>query len=367
MHLNNYPPKTVLVLGDGLAAHLVGCALRQRGKTVMLLGRGKQMVRHHSSHGHSLNIATIEGLSALAGGHLKGYEVAETIGINMNGGLEQLAPRPVVDCLALTQSIKSWAQSHGVQLLNDGIFVPHPSDDGRTWVVQDYQAKLTRRADLLIDASGATRALALILAQLTGAKLFVDEGGPPSFYLTLHGTGVSGQRPATLVLDAVPIDVGQVCAGMVALHRSGQTSVTLKSEVPFGAEQSKVPLELDKLIPSPWRGSITWSHVPMVYTSFGARRLALDEANLTGLPPCLAIGDALLQTPPSQGQGIAQIVSQVRMLGVLLDNRETFDAIGARLCAGAHAAWLASSMKAMSRVQVTSLNKIHTPCPVFSS
>jgi GNAT superfamily N-acetyltransferase len=341
------------VLGNGLAANLLACTLLRNNVDVTLLARDGTPNHSRNVHVHSVSKKTLDSFSALAGCALDGIEFGDGLKICSDGRFERLAPRPVVDLSRLLSHLEKQADRLGVARTNLLATGSKLNTCDQFWTLENENGEEPLRADLLVDASGGSRGVCELLEHLSAGPIFVDDGGSASFYQTFVGIGTPELGPLTLVFQQVSSTNGAGVDGLIAFHSCGQTAMTLKSDIPLKQTIEHAPRPLDGLNASQWPpalkqrlAAISWARGSTRYTSFGARRLALEEANLEHLPPCFAIGDALVQTPPSQGQGLAQLVAQLAIVEAALARGEDFKTIRNRLGTHAHAAWLAAALRA---------------------
>lgn len=345
-------PKTALVLGDGLAANLLSCVLLRHDIAVTLIGKTVGTTYAGNVHVHSVSTTTTDDFVALCGAPLAGFESGDAVSIDGHFGVDFLPPRLVTHPAHLLASIQKRADHLGVVRVSATSLDTWLTATGAMWHLRMDRTGI-QSADLLVDATGASRAMCDILERLNADPIFIDEGGPPSFYQTFVGDGPGDLEPLTIVVRVPDAKTNRAIEGLMAFHRAGSVHLTLKSQAPIKASVEAVIVPLLTLglrgIPPhvlTRLAAVVWADGSTSYASAGARQLVLEEANLEHLPPCFAIGDALVQTPPSQGQGLAQLAAQLGIIDVALAYGDGLTQIKNRLGNHAHAAWLAATMRA---------------------
>jgi 2-polyprenyl-6-methoxyphenol hydroxylase-like FAD-dependent oxidoreductase len=197
-----------------------------------------------------------------------------------------------------------------------------------------------RDFDLIIDASGASRATVYSVAQTCGQPVILDEGPPSDEYVTFRLSGVdSGSEGIVLAVR----DAGW--GGGAILRQEPQSMARLTLQVPAGADRPKdlpsalaflAALNDSKLYEACNRAKLSGS--PARYVGQPNARLALEA--MSGLPDrWIPIGDCLLATPPCLGQGIDQLTEQVELMASGLDTGISWAESRARLVARARERW----------------------------
>jgi hypothetical protein len=364
-------PKKAFLLGDGITANLMACVLLRHGIAVTLYARPDNAAPSRSVHVHSVAERTLHDFGAFSGRMLRGFEIGAAFSVKSETSVERLAHRPIVDLAFTHEEIAHQADVLGLVRAEVTSVRTDLSVIGPAWSFKSNGQFADATADILVDASGSSRCLCDWLEHSGAGPIFVDEGGPPSFYQTFVGNGPCDLLPLTIVFQAPARDGRENMSGLIAFHRNGQTRITLKGNAwPKHSIQSviavinaitaeQLPFEAEQRL-----ASARWADGSTHYTSFGARRLALEEADLDHLPPCFAIGDALIQTPPSQGQGLAQLAAQLGIIETALAGGKGLSTIKQDLGAAAYAAWLSSIMRATAQDIRPAPQTLATPVPL---
>jgi hypothetical protein len=338
---------------------------------VTLLTRGAISAQSRNIHVHSVSTKTLDDFSSLSGRIVRGFDIGDALSVSPQTPVERLTPRPVFDLGFVHKELADQADALGLIRRVITSVQSELTCVGRTWALKGACQRIGTTANILVDASGASRSLCDLLEHWEARPIFVDEGGSASFYKTFVGDGRINSNPLTVVFQVPTADGSETIEGLIAFHKNGQTHVTLKADVSpkqsiqsvMAALSATAPAQLpthalERLTDTKWTKGSTG------YTSFGARRLALEEADLDHLPPCFAIGDALIQTPPSQGQGLAQLAAQLGIIETALAGGKGLSTIKQDLAAAAHAAWLSSIMRATAQDVRPAPQTLATPVPL---
>lgn len=170
--------------------------------------------------------------------------------------------------------------------------------------------------DLVVDASGASRATLASVAKACGFPVTLHEGPPSGGYVTLllAGIDLNGDEAVVAARDA------KSGAGAILMGAAG-SAARLTLQVPPGAGvPADLPMALrfleafdDPRLHEVCRAA-TLEGNPVRYGNRPHARLALEE--MAGLPGnWIPVGDCLLATPPYLGHGLDQLTEHVELLG----------------------------------------------------
>jgi len=194
--------------------------------------------------------------------------------------------------------------------------------------------------DLVVDASGASRATLASVAQACGFPVTLHEGPPSGGYVTLRLAGID--------LDAdgrvVAVRDANSGAGAIFMGAAG-SAARLTLQVPPGAGvPADLPMALRFLeaFDAPVLHQVcegaTLEGRPVRYGSRPHARLALEE--IAALPEnWIPIGDCLLATPPYLGHGLDQLTEQVELLGSGVDGNLSWAENRTRMVLRARERW----------------------------
>ncbi|WP_101069178.1 lycopene cyclase family protein [Roseovarius salinarum] len=165
-------------------------------------------------------------------------------------------------------------------------------------------------ADLVVDASGAARVTAARAAAL-GLALTLDEIGHPMHYASYAGPLPGGApRRRALVWNA-----SDSLRAVVLARGDGRFHLTFQADIPLSLpEVAALPRWLaargapEVLVATLEAGPARTGATPRRYTAPPVRRLACTDGG--GALPWLALGDALLQTPPRFANGLNALARQ---------------------------------------------------------
>lgn len=191
----------------------------------------------------------------------------------------------------------------------------------------------------LIDASGQSRRTLRAIAPMLQALPVLHEGPAASHYLSARVRGPA--FPAERMLLRSPGSNGS--PGLLGLRIDDETwQITL--QLPAGSERSN------------WQDAVGLldaraSHIFADHQclslprAYGGQRSSCLEIDAGSAPDgWLAIGDALLCTPPYQGNGIGNLISQLKLLDRGLRNRDDLRTIQAALFGHASSSWLQATL-----------------------
>ena len=318
---------TALVMGDGLAGLGAAIVLARAGWRVAL-GRNATDRRGHRRHAHLAAREVLQGLEKLTGGALDGWQMGAAAAWDAATGQRDDGARAIVAAEALRTALVRRAGGIGVSFLDDTRLAPPLGEQGWAWQAQGDAGT----ADLLVDASGSGH----LLGRLPGIAVAIDELEGLDRCWSWTGTN---DGPATPWLLCARTDED---SAVLMRGPDGVIRLTLRG----ACEAEPAPLAaLDALLlgaGAAWAariGNIALDPKPLRYDSPLARRSTISEAEL--LPPMVRIGDALIQTAPRLGQGIAQITEQLAALKAGLSSaapprrlQDALDALANRRWAG---------------------------------
>jgi 2-polyprenyl-6-methoxyphenol hydroxylase-like FAD-dependent oxidoreductase len=185
------------------------------------------------------------------------------------------------------------------------------------------------QAAALVDASGGRRALQTALLAACGDAGALELSGERQRYRSF-----TLAAPAPAAAGLWLLRDRQAQTWLVHQAASGRLSVTERLHGPeAGADAAAGPgtastaALLARLLAAAtcWRQKTLLqvlaraepAGAPALYRAPPARRWQLPEAVLAGRLPCCAVGDALVQTPPWLGQGVAQAALHAHTLATL--------------------------------------------------
>lgn len=206
------------------------------------------------------------------------------------------------------------------------------------WVAQlaDGRALFGRR---LIDASGQSRRSLRSVEALTEGQLVLHQGPKTGNYLS----SVVERLDVPTDLTVLRIRGNRDCPGVLGIHLGDQQwLITLQTRA--RAKPTSWRAAVDALSPDAIRLFRRHRTIGPARRCGGQRStfLSTDEAS----PPngWLPLGDALLCTPPYQGHGISNLVTQLRCLDHGLERRLTFGQIRDRIFDEARSLWMQATM-----------------------
>lgn len=290
---------TALVMGDGLAGLGAAIVLARAGWRVAL-ARNAADRRTHRHHAHLAARDVLQGLEKLTGGALDGWQMGVAAAWDATGRRDN-GPRAIVAAEALRGALMRRSDGLRVSFLDDTRLAPQRDERGWAWQAQGDAGT----AALLVDASGSGH----LLGRLPGRAVAIDELEGLDRCWSWTGTN---DGPATPWLLCARSDAD---SAVLMRGPDGVIRLTLRGE----CDASPDPIAaLDKLLlgaGAAWAariGTIALDPRPLRHDCPLARRSTISEVEL--LPPMVRIGDALIQTAPRLGQGIAQITEQLAAL-----------------------------------------------------
>ncbi len=294
-------------MGDGIAGLGAAIVLARAGWQVDCARPPAQRASHRR-HAHLTSAAVMAQLEQLTGAPLDGWAFG-TAAVWDDSGRRDDAARPVVSAEALCASLADVAAAAGVAWRED---VRLASPSGRTdwrWSARGYHDT----ADLLVDASGSGH----LLGRLAGVAVTIEELSGTDRCWSWTGSNDGQDTPWLLACRSVR------GSAMLLRGPDGVVRLTLRDRALGASGAAPDPAAaLDRLMlgaGAHWLGrigAITLRASPLRHDSPLARRTAIAHA--AALPPLARVGDALLQTAPRLGQGIAQITQQLAALAARL-------------------------------------------------
>lgn len=223
----------------------------------------------------------------------------------------------------------------------------------RSDCVRAWTAAGERTFDVLIDASGASRATLASLAAACGQPIPLHQGPPSGGYVTFR---LSGVRAGDGSDGHASRDV-RSGAGAVLQRGRGLTWRLTLQLAPGVAAPADLQAALRTLaaFDDPFiHEACRAAHSEEAPQRFGGRppaRLSLEE--MARLPErWLALGDCLLATPPYLGHGLDQLTEQVELLDKGLSIGHSWPAIREHINARAQERWWAATWIEALRVPV---------------
>ena len=290
---------SALILGDGIAGLLAASVLRRAGWDARVAGRGKGTLPHHR-HAHAVSETIVGTIEALCGDHLPGWEMADAIAITDSGWRDETR-RPLLDPAGFAAALRWQATRLGARFGGEPAIVA----DGDVWRWDDG-AGHGGPADLLIDASGAGAAV----GRIAGVDLAMEELDTVDRCWTWHGTSAGPGCAWTIAARAI-----LASDALLVRRNDGGFRMTVRSA---SAAPPDPRLLLDAILVAvggAWQskmGAIRLDPVAIRHQAPFARRTLVG--NRESLPPTIRLGDALIQTAPRFGQGIAQIARHAELL-----------------------------------------------------
>lgn len=350
----------VAILGPGVAGMLAALALAEAGASPSLLAPPQRLSPAPVSPVHRLPEALwqapppwLRGLAAaLRGvGACAGERHAVEPGMHQRETLALLPDKPMLEA-ALRLLVRQHGQVRRLALKRIGVAAAKGQ-----WQLNLADAPGPITATVLIDASGARRASLPILAA-AGGKLpaqEVFEGRQTYFTLALRQAAGQPRRCWTIcdaaghawLIDQMPDGLSTVTERVPSppMDDDGEPAARLIDRLHFSLDHLSItPLQA-------WLRHADPQGPVSTYRAPPARRLVLETPPTGCGPAWLAVGDALVQTPPWLGQGVAQAHRHAGTLaeawtasvsqGSLIDQAcRKLDTLAARqLQAAALAAW----------------------------
>ncbi len=293
-----------LVMGDGIAGLGAAIVLVRAGWRVDC-ARARNQRASHRRHAHLTSAEAMTQLQHATGGPLGGWALGKAVVWDDNGRCDDTA-RPILSAELLRDSLAQRASAAGVVWRDDVQLAP-PSGQTDRWHWSAGGRAMS--ADLLVDATGSGH----MLGRLPGIAITIEE---------LSGTdrcwswaGANNVRQEPWVLAATH----RGASAVLLRGPDGVVRLTLRDLARAQGSAAPDPLAaLDRLLlgaGAAWLGqigTIALDPQPLRHDNPLARRSHIDGRD--ALPPVVQIGDALIQTAPRLGQGIAQIAQQLAAL-----------------------------------------------------
>ena len=329
-----------LVMGDGIAGLGAAIVLARAGWQVAV-ARPAARRASHRRHAHMTSTAVIRQLEHLTGGTLGGGWAMGDAAVWDECGRRDDAPRPVLCAEALQRALAARAQRLGV-VWHDGVQLdppassapaPAPAPAHWNW----HAGGRSHHADLLVDASGSGH----VLGRLPGVDVTIEELAGTDRCWSWVGENALADAPWLLACK------GAASAAMLLRAPDGTLRLTVRDTARAVPDPAAA---LDRLMlgaGAAWLarlGTIALDARPLRHDSPLARRTLI--AHPAALPPLVQIGDALLQTAPRLGQGIAQIAEQLAALAAGLGNGTPLSRLHAPAAALADRRWAGLAISA---------------------
>lgn len=301
---------TVAILGAGVAGLAAALSLAAIGVDVALFEReaDPQRARPHEGHVHRLSPALWRSADALPG--LEAALRAAGAGVGdvcidgrVTGPANLLASRAEFSTALLARADAE-----------PRIHRPAPARVAIEWRDARWQIRHPHgawRADWLVDASGAHRASFGVVEAATGCELLSECFGGRQRYSTLRlaGPATDERRLHLLRLaDADDLLIDEFPDGRLTVtHRQSRDCAPDRhplADVLAAHGQPALAARLRRAQPV---GEV------IHHRAAACRRLVIGAFDHPGFNWCV-LGDALLQTPPWQGQGVAFAIAQAQTL-----------------------------------------------------
>lgn len=346
-----------LVLGGGVAGLAAAIALSRSGYQVQLLeARDRDQPSPRHVHVHRLVPEAIADLEHLTSGPTSGLTsglpsaLAEAGGQSgrwgqaRQGQLTWHGNTWIADLSMIERALAAVAEAQGVRLgFGDAVETLAPGPVG--WQATTPSGS-PMTADLLVDATGGGR-ISLGLLEPHLPDLTLDDLGSAQVYVSWQGSGEPG--PAWMVGWAAASDGagGTALTGLMQTTADGRVRLTCRHATDAGPGQAP-PLEAIRQAGGPELAQrldrVSLQDRPVRYLTPGARRVDLDAVDLSGLPPLILVGDALLQSPPRFGEGMRHALDHARQIEAALSRNTHPHQIARDLSLSARRVWLGVGM-----------------------
>ena len=324
---------TALVAGDGPAGLIATLVLVRAGVPVTLL-TGASSPQH--KHVHTVTADTLRAIGLLVGTPLTGFGDQPAWQV-AGHQLVRAVDRPVLDATRLTAQLR--------RLLMDSGQAPIAvvacdtaealTDKALGWL--DDPARTS--ADLCVDATGGSR----LILKAREPRLDLFETGGHSVCSSWQGTtdvthpqvtlceSLAGGSTALMVVDGQQITI---------TWQSTRAVTEIERDLWLNAVAALAPPGLRATV-----RSARFSDHRLAYRAPVARRAAIELVRHGHGAVLLPIGDALLQTAPQMGKGLAQLVGQCGQLRAhCAAPRPDWARLAQALAEGADAAFLIAAL-----------------------
>ena len=302
-----------MILGGGVAGLSAAiCARRAGWDAVVVERRERGETSARNAHVHRLPLESQAQLVMLLGDAVQmGAEDSGRLGSARNGRLNWDGCQPLTSLTELETALVQAAIDAGV-LVEFGREARALSATGKGWHL-DVESGHTFEADMLIDATGAHRAVFALLGD-QAPDVPLDDIDAPERHVSWQGLAAKGD-PVLIAWS------NTVAEGLLQVDATGRARLTARA----GSGADLTPASVEAAMRASGGEALANRNQAIRYeprgvrhTSSGARRVALEEADLSGLPPFALIGDALIEASPRYGEGVGRAVKQALMLGGLL-------------------------------------------------
>lgn len=321
----------VLVLGSGITGLAVALAVQSAGQTCLIVGpRDTNQLGHHQ-HIHLIAPGTARLLQTICP-TLSGVWQEVPVLLNGLAGAEHPACRLCADAAVLRGQLLEQVRRQGIPFVDST--ARSVSHEGGRWVIG-----LADGTDLLcaglIDATGRKRLLASCMAGFH-APIQIEESFNPSVYRSQVALSSTVHPPALSFCHQTESDLLILTDGSQRVRMTQRGTASSAGEIDWSRVTQAIGLARPALEPeAPVR----------TFVDTGAQRLALEELDLSRLPPFLVVGEALVSLPPSLGAGLGAIAGQLNLLRGHLGNLSGWPELQARLTSGAAFAWTAALLR----------------------
>lgn len=295
-----------LVLGGGVAGLAAALAVRQAGwEAIVVERRSADAPATKGDHVHRLAAQVISRLVYLTGEAVSTGDARTAVAAA--GELAWGASQSLTTLGRIEAALAAAAGSAGVELIFEESIGRLAAVQGR-WVAET-DARRELQADLVIDASGAGRVVFSLLGD-EGPAARLDEVGRPERHASWVGLSEPGD-PVLIAWRQAALE------GLLQVGGDGHTALTartcLEGDLSLSGVTAAMALaggrELERRVAAAGLSGRGLSHL-----THGARRVALEQADLMAWPPFALVGDALIQAPPRYGEGVGRALEHADWL-----------------------------------------------------
>ncbi len=329
----------VLIVGGGPAGLLAGRLLERHGLDSLVLEARVKAASPQSAHVHFFPAGCIERIEHWVPGFAQTLREEGCPGVDAEGFLSSSSDALLVPSRKLLDRVLriSCGGPDSVSYRKALTF----RHTGSAWQVrcEGGEGGTSLRARWLIDASGQSRRTLRAISPMLSGLPVLHEGPAASHYLSVRVRGL--RLPADrVILRSRGSMAGLGVLGLRLDSRTWQITVQRSAELACRSWN-----DLIGLLDEPLRHAFA-SHeccsTPRVYG--GARSTSLDIGSGSGPTGWMAVGDALLCTPPYQGNGFANLISQLELLDRGLDRNDDLETIRRDLGRHAGSTWLQAAL-----------------------